>query len=167
VKRTQRPDARVIYARTPAGDEEIAARMLELGNAARRILALVNARRSVGDLSRLARAGELTKVLATLERHALIESVAHADEASEARRSARRRTEQTQLQEAKAALRNAFAAELGSEGRIWDARVADSVSLEVLRRVLREAIDVLQARGNEATIQRVLALARPVFARWP
>ena len=167
MKRTQRPDARVIYARTPAGDEEIAARLLALGHGARRILALINARRSVADLSGLARPGELTAVLATLERNALIEVLAHADEASEAQRSARRRSEQAQLQEAKAALRNAFAAELGSEGRIWDARVADSVSLEVLRRVLREAIDVLQARGDEAATQRVLALARPVFARWP
>lgn len=167
MKRKQRPDARAIYARTPAGDEEIAARALDLPHAARRILALVDARRSVGDLSRLARPGELTAVLATLERHELIEAVAHADEASEAQRSARRRSEQAQLQEAKAALRNVFVAELGSAGRIWDARVADSVSLEVLRRVLREAIDVLQARGDEAATQRVLALARPVFARWP
>jgi DNA-binding PadR family transcriptional regulator len=167
VKRTQRPDARLIYARTPAGDEEIAARVLDLGHATRRILALINARRSVADLSKLARPGELTAVLATLERHELIEVIAHADEASEAQRRARRHAEQARLQEAKAALRNAIVAEFGSAGRIWDARVADSVSLEVLRRVLREAIDVLQARGDEAATQRVLALARPVIARWP
>lgn len=140
---------------------------LELEHSARRILALVDARRSVGDLSRLARPGELGPVLAALERHGLVEVVALAAEPTEMQRRERERVEQAQLKAAKKALRSAFVAELGVAGRIWDARVADSVSLEVLRRVLREAIDVVEARRGEAAAQRLLAIVRPLFAAAP
>lgn len=165
MKRAQGPDPRRIYGRTPAGNDELAARALELDHAARRILALIDARRTVADLSRFARAGELGPVLAALERHRLVEVVGLADEPTELQRRARERAEQALLLEAKETLRHAFVAELGNAGRVWDARVADSVSFEVLRRVLREAIDVVQARAGEGAMQRVLARARPVFAR--
>lgn len=163
--RTSPRDPRLIYARTPAGDHEMTALALELDHAARRILALVDARRSVGDLSRLARPGELGPMLSALERHGLIEEIALAPEATEAQRRERERAEQARLHAAKETLHGAFATELGTAGRIWDARVADSVSLEVLRRVVREAIDVVQRRCDEAAAQRTLALVRPLFAR--
>lgn len=164
MKSTQRPDPRRIYARTRAGDEEMGALAIELQPSARRILALVDAKRSVGDLSGLARPGELGPVLAALERHGLVEVVALAAEPTEVQRRERERAEQARLQAAKKALRNAFVAELGVAGRVWDARVADSVSLDVLRRVLREAVDVVEARRGEAAAQRVLAVVRPLFA---
>jgi len=166
VKSTQ-PDPRLIYARTPAGDDELSGRALALEHAALRILALVDARRSVGDLSQLARPGELAPVLAALERNGLVEVVALAAEPTEAQRRARERAEQVRLQAIKQALRNAFVAELGVAGRIWDARVTDSVNLEVLRRLLREAVDVVEARRGEAAAQRVLAIARPLFTLSP
>ncbi len=162
-----RPDPRLIYARTPAGDDELSARALALGHAARRILALVDARRSVADLSQLARPGELAPVLAALERDGLVEVAALAAEPTEAQRRARERADQARLQAIKQALRDAFVAELGAGGRIWDARVADSVNLAVLRRVLREAVDVVEARRGAAAAQRVLAIARPLFAVSP
>ncbi|MDT3678444.1 MAG: hypothetical protein ROZ64_06375 [Burkholderiaceae bacterium] len=161
--RSQPPDPRLIYARTPAGDAETSARALELSPTARRILALVDARRSVGDLSLLARPGELAPVLAVLERLVLVEAVALAAEPTEAQRRERERAEQARLQAIKAALRDAFAGELGIVGRIWDARIADSVNLDVLRRALREAIDAVELRRGEAAVQRVLAIARPLF----
>lgn len=163
--RTSPRDRRLIYARTPAGDREMTALAFELDHAARRVLALIDARRSVDDLSRLARPGELGPVLVALERHGLIEEIALARESTEAQRRERERAEQARLQDAKETLRDAFAAELGIAGRIWDARVADSVSQEVLRRVLREAIDVVQRRCDEAAAQRLLARVRPLFAR--
>ncbi|MCD6674139.1 MAG: hypothetical protein LT106_14975 [Burkholderiaceae bacterium] len=162
--RSQPPDPRLIYARTPAGDAETSARALELAPSARRILALVDARRSVGDLSQLARPGELAPVLAALERLALVEVVALAAEPTEAQRRERERAEQARLQAIKDALRDVFAAELGVAGRIWDARIADSVNLDVLRRALREAVDVVELRCGEAAARRVLAIARPLFA---
>ncbi|HEY0879545.1 MAG TPA: hypothetical protein VGE10_13945 [Zeimonas sp.] len=164
MNRAQRPDPRLIYARTPAGDAERTARALDLEHAARRILALVDARRSVGDLSQFARPGELGPVLRALEQRKLVEVVALAAEPTEAERRERERREQVRLQAAKHALRNTFVAELGAAGRVWDARVADSVSLEVLRRVLREAVDVVEARRGEAAAQRVLSRVRPLFA---
>jgi hypothetical protein len=46
---------------------------------------------------------------------------------------------------------------------VYDARLADCVSLDVMRPLLREAIDaVLGARGQPAA-QRILAVVRPVF----
>ncbi len=163
MSRPAQPDFRLIYARTRAGDEELAARALELEHAARRILALVDARRSVGDLGQFARPGELAPVLAALERYRLIEPFGLAAEPTAAERRERERAGQARLQAVKHALRNAFAAELGVAGRVWDARVADAVNLDVLRRVLREAIDVVQARSGEAAAQRVLAIVHPVF----
>jgi len=145
----------------------MSARALELGHPARRVLALVDAKRSVGDLAQLTRPGELGPALALLERHGLVEVVALAAEPTEAQRRERERAGQMRLQATKEALRGVFAAELGVPGRIWDARVADSVDLEVLRRVLREAIDVVEARRDAAAARRVLALVRPLFARAP
>ncbi len=162
--KSQPPDPRLIYARTPAGDAEMGARALTLAHSARRILALLDARRSVGDLSQLTRPGELGPVLAALEKHSLVEVVALAAAPTEAQRRERERAEQAKLLAAKQTLRDAFVAELGVAGRIWDARIADSVNLEVLRRALREAVDVVALRRGEAAAQRVLARVRPVFA---
>lgn len=159
------PDSRQIHARTQAGDDEIAARALDLTQAARRILALIDARRSVAELSQFARPGELGPVLEALERNGLIAAVGLAAEPTEAQRRAHQRAEQKHLQQLKVSLRGAFAAELGTAGRVWDARVADSVSTQVLRRTLREAVDVVEARCGETAAQRVLARVRPLFAR--
>lgn len=162
--KSQPPDPRLIYARTPAGDVEMSARALGLSAPARRVLALIDARRSVGDLSQLARPGELPPVLANLERLALVEAIALAAEATETQRRARERAEQARLQAIKDALRDAFAAELGVAGRIWDARIADSVNLDVLRRALREAVEVVELRRGRTAAQRVLAITRSLFA---
>jgi len=161
--KSQPPDPRLIYARTPAGDAETRARALELSPTARRILALVDARRSVGDLSQLARPGEFAPVLAALERLALVEAVALAAAPTEAQRRERERAEQARLQAIKESLRDTFAGELGVAGRIWDARIADSVNLDVLRRGLREAVDAVERRRSEAAAQRVLAIVRRLF----
>ena len=46
---------------------------------------------------------------------------------------------------------------------IWEARIADCVSMEVLRRVLREAVDVVHARNGEQAARRVITAVRPIF----
>lgn len=157
------PDARLIYARTEAGEAEAGERALHIGHASRRILALVDGQRCVGDLAQFARPGELGPILVELEKHRLIDAVGVAREPSEAERRARQRAEQVLLNEAKQALGGVFRRELGSAGQIWEARIGDCVSMEVLRRVLREAVDVVEQRNGEQAARRVVAAVRPIF----
>ncbi|MBN9463009.1 MAG: hypothetical protein J0H00_17515 [Burkholderiales bacterium] len=157
------PDERLIYARTADGHDEAARPRRTLAQAARRILVLVDGQRRVGDLSAFARPGEIGPVLAELESQHLIEVCGLADEPTESERRQRAQAEQALLNAAKRMLRGLFAAELGTAGHVWEARVADSVRMEVLRRVLREAVDVVHERNGEAAARRVLAAVRPVF----
>ncbi len=159
----QQPDARLIYARTDAGEAEAGEPALDIGQASRRILALIGGHRSVGDLAQFARPGELLAIVAELERHGLIEVVGVAREPSEVERRAQRAAEQALLGAAKKSLGGVFCSELGNAGQIWDARVADCVNMEVLRRVLREAVDVVNARNGEDAARRIIAAVRPIF----
>ncbi len=157
------PDPRLIYARTPDGHEEAETPRRGLGPAARRILVLIDGKRRVGDLPSFARPGELEPALVELESQRLIEVAGLADEPTEAERRARAAAEQALLNEAKRSLRGLFGRELGTAGYVWEARVADSVNMEVLRRVLREAVDIVYYRNGEAAARRIVAAVRPVF----
>jgi len=57
-----------------------------------------------------------------------------------------------------------FERELGAPGLILDARLRDCVSLDVLRTLLREAVDTVQSRRGRAAADRVLAIVRPIYA---
>lgn len=156
-------DLRLIYARTALGHDQLAQPRPDLGQGARRILALIDGQRRVGDLVAFARPGELGPILAELESQALIEVAGLADETTEAERRARASAEQSLLEAAKRGLLGLFEAELGAAGHVWEARVADSVNMEVLRRVLREAVDIVYYRSGEAAARRIVAAVRPVF----
>ncbi|RPH64797.1 MAG: hypothetical protein EHM83_07630 [Burkholderiales bacterium] len=157
------PDPRLIYARTAGGHEEAAEPRLGLTQGARRILALIDGQRCVGDLPDFARPGELGPVLAELESQRLIEVRGLADAPTEIERRARASVEQVLLDRAKHNLHGLFEVELGAAGHVWEARVADSVNMEVLRRVLREAVDIVYYRSGEAAARRIVAAVRPVF----
>lgn len=156
-------DLRLIYARTALGHDQLAQPRPDLGQGAHRILALIDGQRRVGDLVEFVRPGELGPILAELESQALIEVAGLADEPTEALRRARASAEQAMLDEAKRSLQGLFDNELGAAGHVWEARVADSISMEVLRRVLREAVDVVYYRSGEAAARRIVAAVRPVF----
>ncbi|MCD6732377.1 MAG: hypothetical protein LT103_02105 [Burkholderiaceae bacterium] len=159
------PDPRLVYARTADGHDEADEPRRELSPGARRILTAVDGQCCVGDLGAFVRTGELGPSLAELENEHLVEVVGLADEPSEAERRARASAEQALLDEAKRGLHGLFGAELGAAGHVWEARVADCVTMEVLRRVLREAVDVVYFRSGEAAARRVVAAVRPVFER--
>jgi len=163
------PDPRLIYARTADGHDEAGEPRRELTPGARHILAAIDGQRCVGDLGLFARSGELGPCLAELEGQHLVEVAGLADEPSEAERRARASAEQVLLDQAKRGLHGLFGAELGTAGHVWEARVADSVNMEVLRRVLREAVDVVYFRSGEAAARRIVTAVRPVFeqARGP
>lgn len=159
------PDPRLVYGRTIDGDDETGACRRDIAHSSRRVLALIDGLRRVGDLGAFARPGELGSALAELERHGLIEVVGVAAEPSESERRVRDVAEQKLLGEARRMLHDAFADELGTAAHVWQARAADSVNMEVLRRVLREAVDVVQARRGETAARRVLEAVRPIFER--
>ncbi len=157
------PDPRLVYARTADGHDEAEEPRRELAAFARRILNAVDGRRCVGDLEAFARPGELGPILAELEGRHLVEVVGLSDEPSEVERRAQASAEQALLEQAKRGLHGLFGAELGVAGHVWEARVADCVTMEVLRRVLREAVDVVYFRSGEAAARRIVAAVRPVF----
>ena len=151
------PDPRLIYARTADGHDEAEQPRRGLTPAARRILVVIDGKRCVGDLPNFARPGELGPILVELEGQRLIEVAGLAE------RRARASAEQALLNEAKRSVRGLFGAELGAAGHVWEARIADCVNMEVLRRVLREAVDVVYYRSGEAAARRIVAAVRPVF----
>ena len=154
-----------IYARTEAGEREVAERRRDLSQQARRILILIDGRRPLADLSMLARPGELEPIVAALEQAGLIrlDGLAPPPDAAQARE--RLFAEQSALAQAKAQLAGVFERELGASGQVWEARVADSVSVDVLRRVLREAVDVIFFRNGDDAARRIVGAVRPIFAQ--
>lgn len=71
-------DDRLVYTKTAKGVAEIAARGGTLSLAARRILIMVDGKRSVADLAPLARPGEIDGLIATLEAHGFIQRMQDA-----------------------------------------------------------------------------------------
>ncbi|HRO61266.1 MAG TPA: hypothetical protein PK177_19245 [Burkholderiaceae bacterium] len=154
---------RLVYARTGAGETELAARERPLSGSARRLLMLIDGRRTVGLLSNFVRTGELDALLAELFEQRLIVSAGVAEPPDEQSRLARQQAEQASLMAARKQLDRLFEREFGTAGHVWDARVADCVNMEVLRRVLREVVDVIYYRHGEAAARRIVAAVRPIF----
>lgn len=153
-------DAHAVYAKTTRGAAEAAEHRQPLPTTVRRVLLLVDGRRSVAQLRDHARPGELAGILALLESLELIARIDSADTAAAAV-SAERRA----LAELKRVLCGLFESELGGAGLVADARLRDSVSLDVLRRVLRESIDTARLRAGPACAQRLAARVRQVVRR--
>jgi hypothetical protein len=156
-------DPRLVFAKTAAGSAEVARRSHGLSGAARRILIVIDGQRRLSDLPPFARAGELEPIVDDLEARGLIALVGIADDPPEHERVQAQRRQRDALARLQRELAGTFQRELGAAGRVYDARLADCVSLDVVRPLLREAIDaVLSARGQPAA-QRILAVVRPVF----
>lgn len=157
-------DIRLIYARTDKGETELRDRARMLANGSRRILRLIDGRRATGDLTLLARPGELEPIIEALLSEGLIHAsrVLEAPSEREAREQERRQRERLGLMQR--ALAGMFEQALGVDGLVLDARIQDCVNLEVLRRVLRDVIDTLGRRAGDEAMQRVLARVREIFA---
>lgn len=72
-------DNRLVYTKTAKGVAEVAARGGALSLTARRILIMVDGKRSVADLAPLARPGEIDGLIATLEAQGFIQRMQGAD----------------------------------------------------------------------------------------
>lgn len=74
-------DDKLVYTKTAKGVAEVAARSGTLSLSARRILIMVDGKRSVAELAPLARPGEIDGLIATLESQGLIQRLQDADAA--------------------------------------------------------------------------------------
>jgi len=157
-------DPRLVFAKTAAGVDEIAHRRHGLSSAARRILILIDGHRRLSDLPPFTRPGELGPVVHQLASLGLIALAGIADDPSPDELRERQRREREALTRLQMALRGEFERELGGDGLVLEARMRDCVSLDVLRMLLREAVDhVGRLRGREAA-DRLLAVIRPIYA---
>jgi hypothetical protein len=154
-----RLDPRLVFSRTPAGSAELHERQLPLSPQARRILLLIDGRRPLAELPALARPGELPTVIADLQAAGLIALSGIVDELP----SGYPRAADPQLEEVKRRLRGEFERELGAGGTVLEARVQDCVNLLVMRSVLREVIDLVEARAGRDAAQRIAQRVRGLF----
>jgi hypothetical protein len=65
-------DDRLVYAKTPKGTAEINARSGDVSLAARRVLIMIDGRRTIADLAPFARPGEVVQVIQQLEAQGLV-----------------------------------------------------------------------------------------------
>lgn len=75
-------DDKIVYTKTAKGVAEVAARGGTLSLSARRILIMVDGKRSVADLAPLARPGEIDGLIATLETQGFIQRMQGAEAAA-------------------------------------------------------------------------------------
>lgn len=158
-----RTDIGLIYQRTAAGEALLGAGARALGHVARRILPLIDGHRRVADLPDNVRPGDLEAAISELQTRGLIEFTGRAEPLPEQDLLAQEEADQLLLAQIKIDLDGVFFREMGSAGEIWDARVNDSVNLVVLRRILREAIDVAYFRSGSEAARNLVAVVRPIF----
>lgn len=156
-------DSTVIYQRTEAGEALLNAGARALGHVARRILPMIDGRRRIADLPDTVRPGDLEAAISELQTRGLIEFTGRAEPLPEEELHAQEEADQLLLAQIKADLDGIFFREMGSAGEIWDARVNDCVNLTVLRRILREAIDVAYFRSGSEAARNLVSRVRPVF----
>ncbi len=155
-------DLRLVYAKTAAGIAEINQRKLGLSAPARRILIVIDGQRSLSSLPAFARAGELGAIIDELERHGLIALSGVVDTSTEPERQLAQRREAEALTSLKRALDGVFETELGPAGRLLGARIQDSVTVDVLRSVVREGIETVGTQRGADAATRLVALVRPL-----
>ena len=156
-------NAGVIYQRTEAGESLLRAGSNVLGHVARRILPMIDGRRRIADLPETARPGDLEAAITELQTQGLIRFTGRVEPVSNEERARQKADDHALLTRVKADLTGMFAREMGQAGEIWDARVRDSVNLVILRRVLREGIDVAYFRAGSDAARNLVAAVRPLF----
>lgn len=153
----------VVFQRTERGDALMRAGAAALGNVARRLLPLFDGQKRISDLPDYVRPGDLEAAITELQTNGLIRTTGAAEQPSEEVIKVQTRAESAMLAMLQFELNGLFQREMGKPGEIWDARVADSVNLNVLRRVLREGIDVAYFRSGADVARNLIDAVRPIF----
>ncbi len=158
-------DLRLVFAKSDAGTSEVTARKLGLTQTARRVLILIDGQRRLSDLAGMARPGELVLVIEDLQNRGLIRLSGIAEGPNVEAIKARDQDLLMVVAELKQALDGAFFKHLGATGHIFDERVKDCVNIDVMRRVLREAIDSVSFRNGDLAAQSIVSTVRPILSR--
>jgi hypothetical protein len=155
---TRRIDPRLVYAKTEAGVKEITARTLGLSQSARRVLILLDGKRALSQLPGFVRPGDLANIVDQLETQNLVSLVGISDTAP-----GDHNIEAEQLSKLKPKFKEMFNRELGPVGRVFDARVYDAVTMDVMRTALREGIDYIKEFADPNTARRLVDYVRAVL----
>ncbi len=167
-------DERGVYAKTAKGVAEIAARAGTLSLAARRILIMVDGKRSVAELAPLARPGEIDALIATLEAQGFIQrmqdaatppraldapTVAGTEAHSLGTDASEERTLLT-LEEAKRRAVRALTDRLGPDAEIIAMRIEQTRTVEELRERIKEAERIVASLLGQAAAAEFLRALR-------
>jgi hypothetical protein len=155
-------DPRLVYARTAAGTSEVTHRIETLSPGARRMLFLIDGRRSLAQLPGHARPGELPKLVEELLAAGLIALNGIVDELPPGWNDAR----DPRLEDFKRRIQGAVEQELGPAGRVLEARLQDCVNMTVMRGVMREVIELVRKRRDDDAASRVSARAQAAIKAW-
>ncbi|MDO4230610.1 MAG: hypothetical protein Q4D19_00595 [Lautropia sp.] len=150
------PNPRMVFSLTETGMQTLKNPKRIMSTPARRLLNLLDGRRSLGEMPAIVRPADLTAALKELISADMIALTGIARSDGEAMDSQAER----KLKAIKRALAGAFEAELGPQASVLEARVQDCVSLAVLRNVLREIIDRVSIRKNAAAANRIATRVR-------
>jgi hypothetical protein len=154
-------DPRLVYAKTAAGVSEVLNRGETLSAPARRVLVLIDGRRPLAQLPQSVRPGELPKLIDELLAAGLIALSGIVEElpgGSEMR--------DPRLEDFKRRIEGAVERELGPAGRVLEARLQDCVNMTVMRGVMRELIELVRARRDDAAARRVAEAAQAAARAW-
>lgn len=150
------PDPRMVFAKTLAGSEAVRSRSHRLSLPARRLLMLLDGRRSLSQLPSIVRPGEVPTLLRELESQGMITLTGLVDVDDPSTRV----HPDIKMAQVKRSLAGVFEQELGQQASVLEARVQDCVNLLVLRNVLREVIALVAQRKDADAADRIAALVK-------
>lgn len=159
---TQPLDPRLVYAKTPAGSDEVRTRALELSAPARRLLLLIDGRRPLAALPARFRVGEMPQLIEQLLSSGLIALSGIVEELPPGWSDQR----DPQLEHFKRSIRGCVERELGPAGRVLEARLQDCVNMTVMRSVTREVVELVRSRKDDAAAERVALAAQAAHRAW-
>jgi hypothetical protein len=155
-------DPRLVYGKTAAGMSEVTNRTDSLSPGARRMLILIDGRRSLAQLPGNTRPGELPKLVEELLAAGLIALSGIVEELPPGWNDVR----DPRLEDFKRRVQGSVERELGPAGRVLEARLQDCVNMTVMRSVMREVIELVRRRSDEDAARRVAAAAQAAGRAW-
>lgn len=150
------PNPRMVFSLTETGMQTLKHPKRFMSTPARRLLALLDGRRSLGEMPAIVRPADLPGALKELISRDMIALTGIARQDGESFDP----QAELKLQAIKRTLAGAFEAELGPDASVLEARIQDCVNMQVLRNVLREIIDLVSVRKNAAAASRIATKVR-------
>ena len=154
----RRLDPRLVYVKTETGVAEITARALGLTQGARRVLILLDGKRAISQLPGFVRPGDIVALVDQLEGLGLIALAGISDTAPE-----NDNMDSELLTRIRPRFKEMFSREIGVVGKVYDARVSDAVTMEVMRAVLREGIDYIKENVDPGSARRLVDYVRAIL----